>query len=303
MKIAIVGAGDVAAYFIEEFSQSSHQTVVLSRSVTKRFQASYVEVRATRYAVDDLKEKLHDCDAIVSTLAGSNDDYTACHLAILEACIQSPKCKRYIPSAWTINMEDFPDQPLYLSKSRTALLEALRQQSTIKWSFICNGWFMDYIVSSSKRYLRDIGNEWIMDHNKKVFDLYGDGLQEITLTSVRDTAHATLALLEANDTPWSQFTYIGGQTLTPRELFAIVKKHDPGWKAQNVTLTNVLEDILRTMGAGEDPVLGALRLLSFTKCAKIPSEKVLKWNTGILAGVHGRDVQSFLEDSKSKAVP
>jgi hypothetical protein len=78
----------------------------------------------------------------------------------------------------------------------------------------------------SKRYLKDIGNEWIIDHNTKV-DLYEDGLQETTLTPVRDTAKATLALLQAHDTPRSEFTHLDGQSLTIRELFALLKSYDP----------------------------------------------------------------------------
>lgn len=152
MKIAIAVVGDLGACFIEELSKSSHEVVMLTRSAAKSFQVPNVQVRATNYTVDDLKEKLDDFDAIISTLDGSNDENITCFLAILEASRLTPRCKRYIPSAWTINMQDFPDQELYLSRSRTAVLERLRKQATIKWSFICNGWFMDYLVPASKRY-------------------------------------------------------------------------------------------------------------------------------------------------------
>lgn len=302
MKIAIAGAGDVAAYFIEEFSQSPHETVVLSRSLERNSSMSNIEIRTTDYTVDNLKHNIQDCDAIVSTLAGPNEAYVASHLAILEACIQSPRCKRFIPSGWTINMEDFPDQPLYLSTSRNAVLKALRAQSEVKWSFMCNYWFMDYILPASNRLLKDIGNEWIMNYTTNVFDLYGNGLQEITLTSARDTAQATLALLQAHDIPWSDFTHLSGQTLTPRELFALLKRHDPSWSLRNITLTDVLRDIIDT-NAVESGVSGVLRLVGFTNCGKSPSERTLQWNTGILAGVHGRDVETFLADGRTNRVP
>jgi putative NADH-flavin reductase len=110
MKIAIAGAGDVAAYFIEEFSQSPHEIVVLSSSSKRNPSASNVAVRTIVYIVHSLKVNIQDCNAIVSILDGPNEAHIASHLAILEACVQSRRCKRFIPSGWTTNM--FPDQPL-----------------------------------------------------------------------------------------------------------------------------------------------------------------------------------------------
>ena len=299
-QIAIVAAGDVARYFIEQFTGSTNEIVLLTRSSPKFPCDSRLDVRIT---VDSLLSNLSDCDTVLSTLSGPEEVFTSAQLAILEGWIQSTKCKTFIPSGWTINTEDFPDQPLHLSESRRTVLEALRAQRTIQWTVICNGWFMEYISSTQQRYLKDIGKEWLMDHHGKVFDLYGDGLQKITLTSAQDVARATIALLEAENATWSEFTHSEGQTLTSHDLFSIITKYDASWKIQRVTLTDVLKDVLAAMNTGQNLEVGALRLLSFTNCARCPLGKALQWGKRELGGIHPCGVEMLLKKAASTRLP
>ncbi|KAK5201371.1 hypothetical protein LTR47_012059, partial [Exophiala xenobiotica] len=73
MRIAIAGASDVGTYFVEEFSQSNHDVVLLNRREKKQLRHLKVEQRVTDYTVSDLTSKLEDCDALVSTTSAPGD--------------------------------------------------------------------------------------------------------------------------------------------------------------------------------------------------------------------------------------
>ncbi|KAB8078763.1 hypothetical protein BDV29DRAFT_165733 [Aspergillus leporis] len=305
MKIAIAGVGDVGIYFIEEFCRSEHEVVLITSKPKSLLKPLGIEQRATDYSVESLMSHLHDCDAVVSTFAGPDDKYISSHLAILEACRHSPTCKRFLPSAWTTNIEDFGDQPIMLSHSRKVVRRALHSQNEIKWTMVCNGWFMDYLLPASQRYLRDISYAWVMDHQNQMFELYADGLQKVTLTSVRDVARAALSILEHDGVDWSEFTHLGGQTLTYRELYSLIKRRDPSWALKKLPLAVVIERITSGNLAGEDLDLEYFRLMGFTNCNQVPEDRALTWGTGMLEGLRARGVEEFLDEASmnEKMVP
>lgn len=56
---------------------------------------------------------------------------------MLEACEQSEKCKTFIPSEWTLNVEDYPKQPVFLAEGNKALHTRLKK-TDIRWTIVCN---------------------------------------------------------------------------------------------------------------------------------------------------------------------
>lgn len=219
MKVAIAGSGNVAQYLIEEFGASGHQIVVLTRSAKPEQKA--FEQRQTDYSIASLVGVLEDCDALVSTVADFQNPpaATKAHLDMLEACRQSTKCKTFIPSEWTLNVEDYPEQPMFLAEANQTLHQTLKQETSIRWTIICNSWFADYVVPQRQRYLRDIGQAWPMDHLNKVFTIYGPGTQLFDLTSVRDVGRrwrsCSTAKSPGNSTPISQATNFRGMSCSP----------------------------------------------------------------------------------------
>ncbi|KAE8368026.1 hypothetical protein BDV27DRAFT_168628 [Aspergillus caelatus] len=305
MKIAIAGVGDVGTYFIEEFSRSTHEVVLLTSKPKSLLVRLPIEQRITDYSIENLTLHLRDCDAVVSTFCGPEDKYITAHLAMLEACTRSPKCKRFLPSSWTTNIEDFGDQPIMLAHSRNTIWNALRSQHEIKWTMVCNGWFMDYVLPASQRYLRDVGVGWVMDHQNKVFELYADGQQKVTLTSVRDVARAALSILEHDDSKWNEVTHFGGQTITYLELYELIKRRDPSWTLKKLPFAEVIERITSGKLAGEDVDLEYFRLMGFTNCNRVPEDRALTWGTGLLEGLRARGVEEFLDEAAKdeKVVP
>ncbi|KAF7586359.1 hypothetical protein BBP40_009025 [Aspergillus hancockii] len=298
MKIAIAGVGDVGIYFIEEFCRSEHDVVLITSKPKPLLKPLDIKQHVTDYSVESLTPILRDCDAVVSTFAGPDDKYISSHLAILEACRHSPRCKRFLPSAWTTNMEDFGDQPIMFARSRDTVWKALRSQHEIKWTMVCNGWFMDYVLPASQRYLRDVSYAWVMDYQNKVFELYADGLQKVTLTSARDVARAALSILEHDGVEWSEFTHLGGETMTYLDLYRLIKRRDPAWQVRRLPFAEVIQRITSGKLVGEGIELEYFRLMGFTNCNQVPADRALTWGTGMLEGLRARGVEEFLDEAR-----
>lgn len=292
MKVAIAGSGNVAQYLIEELPASSHQVVVLTRS-TRPEQKAF-EQRQTDYSIASLIGVLEDCDALVSTVADFQNPSAATkvHLDMLEACRQSTKCKTFIPSEWTLNVEDYPEQPMFLVEANQTLHQRLKQETSIRWTIICNSWFADYVVPQRQRFLRDIGQAWPMDHTNKVFTIYGPGTQLVDFTSVRDVAKAVAVLLNSKD-PWEQYTYLSGDQLSWNELFAIVKMHDPQWTSQKKPLAETIRQIA-DKASPESIYLGYFEIQSYAGALTFPKEKVQRQRSKYFGEVHFRTVEEIL---------
>jgi nucleoside-diphosphate-sugar epimerase len=295
MKIAIAGAGAVGMYFVEEFSKSDHDVLVLARSIKKLTPGVKVDQQVSDYSVQDLLNKIEGCDALLSTVSADEDTYIAIHASLLEACRRSKSCKRFIPSEWTVNVQDFPDQPEYIVKSRETTRSLLRAQKEVEWTIVCNGWFIDFLLPRSRRYLADIGRAWVADPENKIFDMYGDGLQEISLTSVRDVARAAIKFVEQPRGSWPEYIHFAAQTMTYRDLFQLLKRRDPSWSVRPVTLTEVLHSV-----NGQGPKLASedlLTLMGFTRVNRIRVESALTMGTGVFKGFHARTVEQVLQEA------
>ncbi|KAJ8103437.1 hypothetical protein POJ06DRAFT_279230 [Lipomyces tetrasporus] len=295
MKIALVGAGEVGLCLATEFCKSGDEVVVLTSTVKSSFEHLKAEIH--------LKRKLDDCDAVVSTLSGPDEFYISAHSNILEACSQSRRCKHFIPSEWNINLDDFPDQPMFSAATHEVVRNKLRSQHGVKWTMICHGWFMEYILPEEKNPLREIGLAWAMNHSTKVFDMYADGLQKVTLTSTADTARAVLAVLRNSintGADLSPITHLAGQTLTYRQLFQLIKARDPAWKSNLVTFSEVLGDIYEGLKANDPGVaVHQMRILGFTNANHNPKGKALEWGTGVLQGLRATTVEEFLDQAEA----
>jgi len=303
MKIALAGAGQVGLCLATEFCMSEDEVVVLTSTVKPSLERLNAEIRLTDYSVDDLKRKLDDCDAVVSTLSGPDEFYISAHSNILEACGESRRCKHFIPSEWNINLDDFPDQPMFSTATHEVVRNKLRSQHGVKWTMICHGWFMEYVLPGEKNPLREIGLAWAMNHSTKVFDMYADGLQKVTLTSTADVARAVLAVLRNSintDADLSPITLLAGQTLTYRELFQLIKARDHAWKSNPVAFSEVLGDIFEGLKANDPGVaVHQMRILGYTNANHNPKGKALEWGTGVLQGLRATTVEEFLDQAEA----
>ncbi|KAF9878044.1 hypothetical protein CkaCkLH20_04620 [Colletotrichum karsti] len=241
MKVAVAGVGDVAKYLLEELPKEGHQVVAITRS---RKDFLEVDQRITDYSVSNLLGHLQDCDAVICGITAAALEFTDSHLALLEACKQSPKCKRFIPSAWAGNYEDVPDQPLFAGNQLEAIREALQRQTDVSWTFVCQGWIADYLVPTAQRHFSDIGDLWVQNHETKVFTLYGSGSQKVDFTAGRDTARAVAVLLNHDSIDWEAYTCVSGQQMTWRELWEFVKSREPDYVVVKKSLAQSIKQLM-----------------------------------------------------------
>jgi len=295
MKVAIAGTGNVAQYLIEEFQAYGHEITVLTRR--KKLEKEF-EQRETDYSIPSLLAVLRDCDALVSTIADFEKPSVATkvHLDMLEACRQSEKCKAFIPSEWTSNVEEYPEQLMFLADANKALHQRLKEESSVKWTIICNSWFADYIVPKHQRNLPDIGPLWPMDHTNKLFTIYGNGNQLIDLTPVRDVAKAVAVLLD-NKGPWEQYTYLSGDQLSWNDLFAIIKRRDPAWTSRKKTLADTIRQIADDVSVFNE---AQFEILSYAGASMFPKEKVQRQRAEYFQDIHFRTVEEILDEAAAR---
>lgn len=113
--VAIAGAGNVAKFLVEELKKAGHnKIIVLSRAVCyfslyllgtycavkprDWFVKAGVDLRITDYTTNSILSHIQDADVLVSLLHDNSSFYNEAHVAMLEACKLSPKCKHFIPS-------------------------------------------------------------------------------------------------------------------------------------------------------------------------------------------------------------
>ncbi|KAK5084640.1 hypothetical protein LTR05_005718 [Lithohypha guttulata] len=293
IKVAIAGTGNVSQYLVEELVSYGHEVVVLSRR--SNTQEKRCESRQTDYSVNSLLTVLEDCDALVSTVADYQnlDIPLQIHLTMLEACKQSRRCKTFVPSEWTSNVEDYPEQPMFFANANEALHQKLKESTDIRSTIVCNSWFADYIYPAQQRYLPDIGAPWPMDHASKTFTIYGPGTQLIDIVSVRDVAKAVAVLLATTE-PWDPYTYLSGQQLSWNDLFTIISKRDPEWTSR----TKPLADTINQIVANESPdsVLTAqFEVLSYSGASMFPKDKVQRHRAKYFPNLRFRNVEELLD--------
>lgn len=292
--IAVAGTGGVARYLIEELLQHKYKVAVLTRN-NKDFLAQYdVSVRLTDYSVDDLTAHLQDCEGIVSAVSPSTPQTAVeVHLALLEACKRSPKCKHYIPSFWSSNIEEYPEQPMGSWEKRGPILQALQAQTDVKWTITIVSWFMDYIIPVDNRYLRNIGGIFPMDWSQKVFTIWGKGRNQVNLCSARDASRAVAALMEHQD--WEPYTFLSGTQCSWLDVADAVKRRDPSWTFRSKTLAESVNQLIEN----KDPYSryqAIFEITSHSGALELSRAKVEAQREKYFKGLHFRSIDELLDE-------
>lgn len=297
MRIAIAGTGDLSKYLVEELRKSSYDVVVLSRGERDWFRRPDISLRITDYSVDSLVEHLSDCHGIVSATQDGAMTNVGLHLAILEACKRTRTCKRFIPSEYIGNVEDFPDQPAFYAANHQPVREALREQSDVEWTLVNPGWLANYLVPSKYRYLRDIGDCHPVDFVKQTMIIPGTGDEPITCTAARDMCKAIAMLYGLRE--WPSITYLSGQATSWNEVKNILQEH--GHKL-NVTYRSVdsLETAVRESGSEEDDILVAqFGLWSTSGATRVPQAKCAEQQKRLFSDIRFRSIRELLNATQS----
>lgn len=243
MRIAVAGSGAMARYICEEFPKYGHHVVILSRSEKPAFEGNLsVSQVVTDYSVASITEAIKDCEMLISMILSYGPDFIDVHVNLIKACQESPKCKRFIPSEYGGDLENYPDLPLFYYHTREPIRKILREQNEIEWTLVSVGWLTDYVVPSKNRYLRDPGPAFPVDLTAKCVIIPGTGNDPIDLTAARDLA-AGLAML-ANAPAWETHTYMSGAKTCWNDVAKLVQQYYPQVdKVQRLGLGQILHTI------------------------------------------------------------
>jgi hypothetical protein len=156
-------------------------------------------VRSSDYSTGSVLQILNDTNAntLISFNNGEDQTFVDVHRAFLEACRQSTNCKRFIPSEFAGNIDDFPLQPSYFKTSRVPFRKILEEEKHVEWTIFNNGWLMDYFLTKDKSYMSPIPREFPIDPNGWKACIRGTGDKVQSFTCGRDVAKALIMLLSA----------------------------------------------------------------------------------------------------------
>ncbi|CAF1642334.1 unnamed protein product, partial [Adineta ricciae] len=155
--IAVAGLGDVAKYVVEELNalRSPPKIVLLSREIRSWFdQQPNTIFRITDYSVESLTKHLTDVDVLISLIHSNDRFYNDVHEAMIKACQNSSRCKRFIPSECGGDIEKFPQHPEFYVPTHGAIRKLLEEQNEIEYTLFNQGWFMDYFIPADRSYMK-----------------------------------------------------------------------------------------------------------------------------------------------------
>ncbi|BAE58696.1 unnamed protein product [Aspergillus oryzae RIB40] len=209
MRIAIAGAGGLARYISEEFPKHGHSAIILTRSEKEYFRNRLnITQVITDYSVPSIVTALRDCEILISVILSYAREFIDIHLNLIKACRLSPKCKRFIPSGFFGDIENYPDLPPLYSEIREPIL--------------------NYIVPKGNLYLMDIGEAFPIDIIRNRIVIPGTGKDAVDVTSTRDLAIA-LALL-AIAPVWKPYVYVSGTKRCWNDLALLIQERYPAMR-------------------------------------------------------------------------
>eukprot|EP01112_Ceratiomyxa_fruticulosa_P020621 TRINITY_DN7080_c1_g1_i1.p1 TRINITY_DN7080_c1_g1~~TRINITY_DN7080_c1_g1_i1.p1 ORF type:complete len:314 (-),score=61.38 TRINITY_DN7080_c1_g1_i1:26-967(-) len=302
LTIAIAGAGDVAKYVVEEIEATNkHKIVLLSRAERPWFSTrALVELRKTDYTLESLVPLLQDVDVLFSFIHDNTQFFVDVHVALLEACKQSPRCKRFIPSDYTGDIELHPDKPRFQLDTHIPLRKILEAQSEIEFTFVNNGWFADYwVVEEDKRYMKTLIPVWPVDVKKGVAIIPGTGSELITWTSARDVAKALLKLAESPE-KWEPHTYLSGETSTWNKALekyqALTKTH---LSISYRSIESINEAIVTHKNSADPTQLWHAYMdeWNYTGASAVPQHIVELQRKKYFKDIHFRKIEDLLSDA------
>lgn len=305
MNIAVVAPGEVGRYLIDALVASGHSVTAITRSPKPWLIRDNVAVHisSNNYSLQDLTDALKNCAAAVCTVNGSLPTFAAFHQTVLAACRASPKCRRLIPSTWTGNIADFPDEPLHWGEQLQELFAALRSQpgndddaDAVEWTAVCPGWFADYVLPLEQRYFGDAGDWWPQNPHAKIFTMPGKGTQLVNLTAARDAAKAVVALLELPRGQWDEYTYISGEQVSWRRLYEFIKARDDEYTCVQKSLAQSIRDYVKTGNAGMSAAV--MQIWAHSDAMHFEWARVLDHRSRYFQGIRFRTLAELVQDAE-----
>ncbi|VDB96276.1 unnamed protein product [Peniophora sp. CBMAI 1063] len=313
--VALIGAGDVAKFFVEELVAANRNVLVISRAPRPWFaDRTDITFLTSDYSSSSFTEifDAHNVDVAFCFIHDNTKFYVDVHEAILDACRKSRTCKRFVPSEYDGDIEEGDgghwDKPRFHLKTHVPFRETLTSQSQledgerVEYTLLCHGWFMDYILPSHKTYMKDIYPVWPVDVNGGSDEVVvaGTGEESVGLTAARDVARVGVALVGMPKGFWSEKTYVCGEYTTWNRLIAQLSSY------YNRTFNPTYTPLSTIQAAIEDPDIPEedkafvyMQEWNASGASAPPREKL--WDAGRW-GVRVRSVAQLLEDGRKDGI-
>lgn len=273
MRVVIAGPGDLARYICEEFIKAGHELIILTRSYKSQFEHPGVTQFVTDYTLQSLSTPLANAEVLISTIADYTPSYIDVHCTLIQACQQSPKCKRFIPSEFGGDIETYPDQPGCYYRTREPIRKVLREQTDLEWTLVSVGWAADYVVPAKNRYVKDIGAACPINLAGGSIVIPGTGNEPVNFTWMRDVAKA-LAELVKDSAGWEPYTYISGEHTCWNDVARVIRqKYRPDLTIKYQSVDNIIE-ALRTPKDDDALHLAESQMFSVSQACSLPQDKV-----------------------------
>ncbi|RDA94649.1 hypothetical protein CP533_2430 [Ophiocordyceps camponoti-saundersi (nom. inval.)] len=265
------------------------------------FRDRNIDVRTSDYSLESVLEILNETNAsvLVSFNNSGGQTFVDVHCALLEACRKSLNCKRFIPSEFAGNIDEFPHYPSYYVHSRVPFRRILEKEQQVEWTLFNPCWLMDYCLTADKSYMPSIPNEFPIDPNGWKACIRGTGDAVQSFTSCRDVAKALIMLFDAPK--WEPTIYVAGEWSTFNEMVLRMEKFHG--RAMSKTYRSE-EDIRRdtklphTPENSEKLYLASVEEMMITAAGACPYDKTMRQREKFFQGLEFTTLEQLLAQSK-----
>ncbi|TQV90345.1 hypothetical protein V2A60_004280 [Cordyceps javanica] len=316
--IALAGAGDLAKYIVDAaVSHGNVQVVVLSRSSKDWFEkrSPDVSLHVTDYSAASVREILDATGAtalfsVIHTFDAAV--YLETHRALLEAVGRSRSCRRFSPSYYAGNIDDFPGVPRFYEDAHQAFHDEMERTAGrgglgLEWTVINQGWIMDYVAIfeeegryGDKSYMKSAQTIWSINMKDWTATIPGTGDEPATFTAAADVGKAVVAL-GVTSKPWPKHTYLQGEQTTWNRL---VKELETFYDRKLVDVKyrplDQIQNELQSLTSQDD--LAHVALLQTSEWIALggqglPQDAVLAQRDKYFAGIRFQTVEELLAAS------
>ncbi|KAB8218710.1 NAD(P)-binding protein [Aspergillus novoparasiticus] len=302
--IALAGVGNLGKYLCEELLKDSrYSLVILSRQTSAWFKKRQIDVHITDYSEDSVLHVLNATNAtvLISFINCTGKAFIEIHCALLNACIASQSCKRFIPSEFAGNIDDFPEFPGIYGVTREPFRKVLLEAKGVEWTLFENGWLMDYFLPEGKTYMPAIPDEFPVDPNGWKACIRGTGDEPQSWTSCRDIAKALVALLSVPK--WEAVTYVAGQWGTFNEMVRLMETfYDKPLPKSYRTIDEIHHSLEKFKGGEDEQALILAQVEEWTAmgASACPLQKTLRQRDQYFSSIQFLGLKQLLEQAQSK---
>ncbi|KAH8883170.1 NAD(P)-binding protein [Thozetella sp. PMI_491] len=208
------GSGKLGRAIVDALiTKSGHDVLVLARqgSEAKETPTGARLVHVDYDNVDKLASQLrtNNVEVVVSAISGIADIEP--ELKLIKAADKSPVTKRYIPNIWGVKYTPRLASFFPHAQAKITVLEALESTTSLEYTAVLNGFFLDYwVLPKVKSYFDPL--PLVIDMPNNIAAIPGSGDVPITFTHTWDIACFVPALLTLPR--WEKESYVIGDKVT-----------------------------------------------------------------------------------------